>query len=158
MSAATELTNLAIREIERFGGIGWRQNAGKVPVSYTTKAGQSRKYVINLGRKGLSDALGILPHMLIAAEIKIGEDHLNDDQLRFLLDVVDRGFCSIVVRDELNELTDLLAALTMRRPPEAIAMKATRRYMIKRILTDYYEHTSPGFPVWAYAYEQEVAA
>lgn len=155
MSASGQMNDLCVSRIKSYGGLATRINSGKIPASYTRRDGSKAFYLIKLAEKGWSDVIGFIDRTFIACEIKIGDDLLNEDQLRFLLGVIDQGGVALVVRDDPALLTDLLTAITDRHAPQRIALKLTRRHMIGQVLTDYL-NTHRALPDWSMKYWNEI--
>lgn len=156
MSVANDLAKMVVAKIEGAGGWAIRLNSGVVFSDYTTKAGEQKRRAIRLAPAGTADVIGHSPDgVFIACEVKAGKDTLKDDQLMFLLGVIDRRGVAVVVRDSPQALYDLIEAITQRRPAPSLAVKATRRYMIAQVL-DAYRHDHSRLPGWTEKYEREI--
>lgn len=158
-SATNQLMTMCVNRINAAGGVGWRQNAGKIPAKYTTKSGEEHSYMVNLGRKGVADVIGLLEGVFIACEVKTGRDKMRDDQLVFLLKVIDNKGVAVVVRDEPQRLLDVVNALGQRNPPQHLAKLITRREMIKHVFEAYFhDHAVDELPGEAWRYYREIQA
>ena len=92
-STANTLTKQALRVLDLKGFYAWRQNSAGV---YDVKKGVFRK---NSATPGISDILGFhrKTGIIIACEIKAGNDRLSRDQEMFLDSVRRAGGIAIVV-------------------------------------------------------------
>jgi penicillin-binding protein-related factor A (putative recombinase) len=92
MSEANSLTLQVINHIYLQGGYAWR--AASVGV-FDSKMGRFRASA----KKGVADVLACFKGHLIAVEIKIGKDHLSDEQIGFLKNIEHVGGIAIVAKN-----------------------------------------------------------
>jgi len=92
MSLATTLTNNVIDYIFRQGGYAWRASSVGV---FDSKQQHFRA----AAKKGVADVLACYHGHLVAVEIKIGKDHLSDEQQGFIENVKHYGGIAFVAKD-----------------------------------------------------------
>lgn len=100
-TARTNLvTKIVVMQIKDRGGMAWRHNVGAFKGEHTRKDGSVNKWFVRVGEKGQSDVLGLHAGYFLSFEIKVDDDHLTEDQLRWLLDVIYRSGVAAVIRDD----------------------------------------------------------
>lgn len=88
-----QITESALRELRLKKCICWPQN--NLPV-------RGRKFI---GRRGVSDIIGITPAgLFLAVEVKTVNDFLSDDQITFLNDVAKAGGVAYIATQEGNQV------------------------------------------------------
>ena len=86
---ASEITKLAIAELNNRGGVYWRNN--NIPV----------RGRINNVKKGVSDILGISrAGVFVACEVKTVNDRLSSEQIDFLTTVKALGGAALLATEE----------------------------------------------------------
>jgi hypothetical protein len=99
-----QIRESAIKELTYRKCIVWPQNNISV---------RGRKFV---GRKGVSDVLGITPAgLFLACEIKTVNDFLSDDQIDFLNDITRSGGCAYIAKQSDNGQVVLVEWVIMNK-------------------------------------------
>lgn len=99
------ICNSIVELLNYQGHYVWRTNAGMLPLSYTDKTGRTRKRMVNIGRKGTSDIIGLRKKdgRMLALEVKTPErrNQATEAQLLFLADIKNfGGIAGIVTNPE----------------------------------------------------------
>ena len=99
MSEASTLTNKIINHIYSSGGFAWRAQSSGV---FDQRQGSYRF----APKKGVSDVLACFRGRLIAIEIKIGKDHLSDEQIGFMKNIIHTGGIAIIATSYEQFISD----------------------------------------------------
>ena len=92
MSEASTLTNKIINHIYSSGGYAFRASSTGI---YDSKMGGYR----TAPKKGVSDILAVFKGKFIAIEIKIGKDHLSEEQIGFIKNILHVGGIAFIAKD-----------------------------------------------------------
>ena len=123
MSQSNELTRQIISFIYPKFGFAWRQNSTGIvdPVKGFRAS----------AKKGVADILACVGGRFIAIEIKIGKDHLSDEQIGFIKSIQFTGGIAMVVSSwvEFERLWNDLVAVSL---PLAVKNEYQQALSIKK--------------------------